>query len=123
MFTTVCEIRNFRVIPSCSSKKMDRLFELLLVDALASAAARSAFEEEEDRPDNFFVLPPDNHVWRDVFKKCTEEHMVVGVEFTTADQSQRPIRAAILRLARHFNRQAIFLRAPIGHFSTHDQVG
>jgi len=101
---------------------MDRLFELLLVDALASAAARSA-REEEDRPDNFFVLPPDNNqVWQDVFKKCTEEHMVVGMEFTTADDSQRPIRAAILRLARQFNRQAIFLRAPIGPFCTHDQV-
>ena len=97
---------------------MDRLFELLLLDALASAA-----REEEDRPDNFFVLPPDNNqVWQDVFKKCTEENMVVGVEFTTADQSQGPIRAAILRLARQFNRQAIFLRAPIGPLSTHDQV-
>ena len=97
---------------------MDRMFELLLLDALASAA-----REEEDRPDNFFVLPPNNnHVWQDVFKKCTEENMVVGVEFTTADQSQKPIRAAILRLARQFNRQAIFLRAPIGPLSTHDQV-
>ena len=97
---------------------MDRLFELLLLDALASAA-----REEEDRPDNFFVLPANNNqVWQDVFKKCTEENMVVGVEFTTADQSQRPIRAAILRLARNFNRQAIFLRAPIGPLSTHDQV-
>ena len=96
---------------------MDRLFELLLLDALASAA------REEDRPDNFFVLPANNNqVWRDVFKKCTEENMVVGIEFTTADQSQRQIRAAILRLARNFNRQAIFLRAPIGPLSTHDQV-
>lgn len=96
-----------------------------MVDALASAAARAAAMErdDEDRPDNFFVLPPDNdYVWRDVFKKCREEYMVVGVEFTTADQSQRPIRAAILRLARQFNRQAIFLRAPIGPLSTHDQV-
>jgi len=100
---------------------MDRLFELLLVDALASAAARQSVPE--DRPDNFFVLPPDNNrVWQEVFKKCTEEHMVVGVEFTKAEDSQRPVRAAILRLARNFNRQAIFLRAPIGPFSTHDQV-
>lgn len=98
---------------------MDRLFELLLLDALASAAR----DEDEDRPDNFFVLPPNNNqVWQDVFKKCTDENMVVGVEFTTSDQNQKPIRAAILRLARQFNRQAIFLRAPIGPFSTHDQV-
>ena len=102
---------------------MDRLFELLLLDALVNRAARDRAEEEEDRPDNFFVLPPDNNrVWQDVFKKCTEENMVVGVEFTTADQSQKPIRAAILRLAKQFNRLAIFLRAPIGPFSTHDQV-
>jgi len=100
---------------------MDRLFELLLLDSLASAAAARQ-SVPEDRPDNFFVLPPDNRVWQEVFKKCTEEHMVVGVEFTTADDNQRPIRAAILRLARNFNRQAIFLRAPIGSFSTHDQV-
>ena len=102
---------------------MDRLFELLLLDALVNRAARDHAEEEEDRPDNFFVLPPNNNqVWQDVFKKCTEENMVVGVEFTTGDQSQKPIRAAILRLAKQFNRQAIFLRAPIGPFSTHDQV-
>jgi len=100
---------------------MDRLFELLLLDSLASAAARQSVPE--DRPDNFFVLPPDNNrVWQEVFKRCTDEHMVVGVEFTTADDNQRPIRAAILRLARDFNRQAIFLRAPISPFSTHDQV-
>ena len=103
---------------------MERLFDLLLLDALASRAARDrlAREEEEDRPDNFFVLPPDNRVWQDVFKRCTEENMVVGVEFTSADQNERPIRAAILKLARQYNRQAIFLRAPIGPFSTHDQV-
>ena len=98
----------------------------MLLDALANRAARdrlSREEEQEDRPDNFFVLPPDNNrVWQDVFKRCTEENMVVGVEFTTADQIQRPIRAAILKLARQYNRQTIFLRAPIGPFSTHDQV-
>ena len=98
---------------------MDRLFELLLLDALV----KTARDEEEDRPDNFFVLPAnDNNVWQNVFKRCIEENMVVGVEFTTGDQSQKPIRATILRLARQFNRQAIFLRAPIGPLSTHDQV-
>ena len=101
---------------------MDRLFELLLLDSLASAAAARQ-SVPEDRPDNFFVLPPDNNrVWQEVFKRCKEEHMVVGVEFTTAENNQRPIRAAILELARSFNRQAIFLRAPIGPLNTHDQV-
>ena len=102
---------------------MDRLFELLLIDALVNARNRAASEEEENRPDNFFVLPANNNrVWQDVFVRCIEENMVVGIEFTTADPSQKPSRAAILNLARQFNRQAIFLRAQIGLFGTHDQV-
>ena len=93
---------------------MNYLFELLL--------AHSLREVQENRPDNFFVLPANSLVWQDVFKKCAEENMVVGIEFTTADQNQLPIRDAILRLARQFNRRVIFLRAPIGAFGTYDQV-
>ena len=100
---------------------MDGLFELHLQDTLVSKDTEAS--GEENRPDNFFVLPPDcNQVWQDVFKKCTELNMVVGIEFTTTDKSQQAIRAVILKLAGQFNRQAIFLRAQIGPSSTHDQV-
>ena len=93
-----------------------RLLELLLANALANAVKRAA----EDRPDNFFILPSDNRVWREMFKKCEEDYMVVGVEFTTDDH--KVIRADILQLARKFNRQAIFLRAEISADSIHKEV-
>ena len=112
---------------------MDHLFDEPFKVFLQNVASKLASAgREEDRPDydihinvenNVLVLPPDNNrVWQNVFKKCTEENMVVGLEFTTDEQSQQPIRAAIVKLALQFNRQAIFLRALIGPFSTHDEV-
>jgi len=109
-------------------KDMDRLlFELLLADALAKAAAsqETAQEPEEHHPDNFFVLTSSNdRVWQGMFRRCKEDYMVVGVEFTDSSRSQKVIRAAILDLARKlYGRPVIFLRAPIVQpFSTHDQV-
>jgi len=96
----------------------NRLLELLL---LANAIKNAT---TEDRPDNFYELPSDdNRVWRELFKKCKEGYMVVGIEFTTSEVIQKEIRMNILKLARKFNRQVIFLRASIFANNTHDEVG